>query len=389
MTTKPRLLLVGFRRNALAAAKKCGFDVILWDHRQPPTLFKQQFIAIITEDFPDIDDTISHELIATMKTLELQHIIATTEKSVLPAARLGRLLGLAGIDPLTALNCRDKLHMKLCAMRANIPITQFELTTPNTNADDLIAKLHLPLFLKERALSGGRGLLWIDTQEKLQQALRSNYLAEQFIDGIEMSVESFVKNGEVIFHNITEYYEQYSINIVPAQLTSELRQRIIIFNQQIIKAMGVQTGMTHIEIFVRDNKFVFGEIALRPPGGYIMELLQHSYGFNAWEQFIKLMIGQSVNFARMQTPQYSAAWIIHPGEGTVADLTGWEDIKLLPTVMETHSKIKTGSVILMRGGSGDYCAHVIFRAPTREQIAQDLQQAKNLLNITFDKTTLT
>ena len=38
-----------------------------------------------------------------------------------------------------------------------------------------------------------------------------------------------------------------------------------------------------MEVFLGEEGPVFGEIAARPPGGYLMDLIPRAYGFDPWE----------------------------------------------------------------------------------------------------------
>lgn len=51
-------------------------------------------------------------------------------------------------------------------------------------------------------------------------------------------------------------------------------------NHQVIKALNIKWGLTHLEYYGDRNGELFGEIALRPTGGYIMELIKCAYDFD-------------------------------------------------------------------------------------------------------------
>ena len=57
-----------------------------------------------------------------------------------------------------------------------------------------------------------------------------------------------------------------------------LKSKILKINDEVIKKFGVDRGMTHAEFYLTDHGPVFGEIAIRPPGGYYMELIEKVYG---------------------------------------------------------------------------------------------------------------
>ena len=50
-------------------------------------------------------------------------------------------------------------------------------------------------------------------------------------------------------------------------------------------AMGDRPSMVDCTLFAG---LLFGEIALRPPGGYIMNAMHHAYGFDPWAAFVAM-----------------------------------------------------------------------------------------------------
>jgi hypothetical protein len=53
-------------------------------------------------------------------------------------------------------------------------------------------------------------------------------------------------------------------------------------NDKILLEFGIDRGMTHAEFYITSNSPVFGELAIRPFGGYYMPLITKVYGFDAW-----------------------------------------------------------------------------------------------------------
>ena len=47
-------------------------------------------------------------------------------------------------------------------------------------------------------------------------AMRLGLLAEKYVAGSEISVETFVEQGKPLFHNCTEYLHQWKKSVVPA-----------------------------------------------------------------------------------------------------------------------------------------------------------------------------
>jgi hypothetical protein len=183
--------------------------------------------------------------------------------------------------------------------------------------------------------------------------------------------------------NITEYYEIGKVNFLPARLPQALIKAIDTLNQKVISEFKIKQGMTHLELFSTKEGLIFGEIAIRPPGGYIMELLSLSYGFNAWEAFLKMELNIPCQFPT-KNQQYSAAWIIHPGAGKIAQVENWDLIKKLPEIKKASLHLKAGTITKARKGLGESYGKVIFTAGSRDELIDTLAKIKALLKIQFE-----
>lgn len=348
------LLIVGNRKKAVAAAKRLGFRVTVCDTLES---FYQK---------PKLNYTA---------------VIAAKENTVPVAAELRSQLNLPGTTQNISWLCHDKWQMKNHAQHHNIAITPCLLIDEETTAKHLIATLGLPLVIKQRCTSGGRGLHIIQDEDELNKHLQPNMMAEKYIYGMEFSIESYIQDKEILFTNITEYYQLKFTNILPTHLPSVLHQKVLDLNKTIIRLFNIENGMTHLEIYVTaQGEILFGEIALRPPGGYIMDLLEYSYGFDAWEAFIKVETGIPASIPA-EPIFYSAAWLIHPGQGEVTSVVNLRKIKQHAEVVSATLRMKRGDQIKNRAGLEDY-GRIIFRSRERFQILQAITEIQDHLKVT-------
>jgi hypothetical protein len=124
---------------------------------------------------------------------------------------------------------------------------------------------------------------------------------------------------------------------------------------------------------------LFGEIALRPPGGYIMNALQHAWDFNPWQAFLAMELGESFTFPE-RAVAYAAVEVLHPGAGTVRTVHGKGQVLDEQGVQEFRIKVKPGDVIDERTGLGQDAGYVVHASATpearnalHERIAQALR----------------
>ena len=108
---------------------------------------------------------------------------------------------------------------------------------------------------------------------------------ESHLDGWEFAVEAWIHDGKIAFLNISEYVTLgYSVFVPASPELERYREQIRVQIEKLIKAFDIDFGLIHPEYFVTsDGEMYFGEVAYRPPGFKVFELLERVYGFNAYQ----------------------------------------------------------------------------------------------------------
>jgi hypothetical protein len=163
-----------------------------------------------------------------------------------------------------------------------------------------------------------------------------------------------------------------------------LKSKILALNDKVVKDFGVDRGMTHAEFYLTDDGPVFGEIAIRPPGGYYMELISKTYGFDAWELYINLCCGDSTNNLSFKENGCSGVFIIHPGDGVIKSIDGVDKIKdELKGIFEFSLRVEVGDTILPHETTSNEVGHILFWSPSREQLDKDFSFIESHLKFEF------
>jgi biotin carboxylase len=275
----------------------------------------------------------------------------------------------------------DKRLMKRAAMDAGIPVTPWRELGPGVDARALVAELGLPLVLKLPRSSGSRGQVVAQSLEEVAAALPGAALAERFVHGREMSIESFVSGGELIFANPTEYLLPLHASIVAAPPTAagdwEAARQL---SARVLDAFGFERGMAHLELFLTDQGPVLGEVAARPPGGRLMPLLLRAYGFDPWETLLRIELGRPVSLPRAPR-RCAGAWMLHPGAGLVSGVDGLEAARAVPGIRRVRLRVRPGDRIDVRIGSGQDIGYLQAEGPHRDAVAAALVEAHRLVRV--------
>lgn len=224
-----------------------------------------------------------------------------------PLGKVRDHLGIPGMGAETASNFRDKGRMKDVLRKAGLPCARHCTITDAEQAWPFIEEVGYPVVVKPPAGAGARATFQVANAEQLSDYLagyvpsrRDPALLEEFIQGEEHSYEAVTIDGEVAWHSLTRYYPsplevlknpwiKWCV-LLPREVDHPRYDDIGEVNRQALKALGMDTGLTHMEWFRRSNGAVaVSEVGARPPGAQFMSLISYAHNvdfYNAWARLI-------------------------------------------------------------------------------------------------------
>lgn len=292
----------------LAACKALGCHTILLaseqhkDEAWPAAAIDERFLLPSLRTQPDITFAVSY----LARDHKIDRIIALDDYDVETAAALREHLRLPGLGESGARFFRDKLAMRMQAAAHDIAVPAF---VPVFNYDVLreyMQRVEPPWLLKPRSEASAMGIRKLNHADELWPALnelgdrQSYHLLEKFLPGDVYHVDSIVVAGEVRFAVSSKYglppmtvYQGggvfVTMTLPPGDPEDQALQQL---NRAVIRAMGLQRGVTHAE-FIRshaDGQLYFLEIAARVGGVGIDLMVEHATGVNLWEEWAKLEV---------------------------------------------------------------------------------------------------
>ncbi|MGW2056451.1 ATP-grasp domain-containing protein [Streptomyces sp. NPDC001840] len=319
----------------------------------------------------------------TLRNHPISRVIAVHERAVLLAAEMRSKFGLAGMDRETATRFRDKVRMKEAVRSAGAA------AVPDFAALDGVEDLEKTDWSTGRKVIKSRwGLAAKDLYivESLEEARRvvggldlssSHYEVEEFVKGQIYHCDSVVRDGRIVFRSVGKYladpasYTPGSVFGTVLVGEGELHRRITALNAEVLAALGIQDGTTHLELFHTEaDELVFCEVAGRPPGGIIPPVIQAQYGFNIVETQIRIDAGLDISLGSAPEPVdgggTSGFIAFYPGGGDVRGIDADRLAALGVVDHITHSGAGNG-----RGGvrhSTDFLDSYVVRAPDDEAL---------------------
>jgi len=352
-----RVLVIGPRRGLIDVLRARDIPFAVW--REKDGLAIADAEPLVTATLWNTTAKLKQFIGEAFASESYTHVIAGSEAAVYPAAVARRVLGARLSLASTALRCRDKLAMKEYLSDFDIPMTAFMAETSARSPAEAIARLGTPLVRKRRKSSGGRGLELIHREQDLVLRRDGRNILERYVSAPEASIESFVNDSRIHFVNTTRYLEKGHVNFVPSALDAALLESMQALNRRVIEALKINWGITHLEVYLGANGLLFGEIALRPPGGYIMNAMRHAYAFNPWEAMVAMELGEPFDFPD-SVAAYCGVEVFHPGAGQVAAIRGDDLVRQHAATREFRLKIQPGDSISRRESAGQDIGHLLY-----------------------------
>ncbi|HVE98861.1 MAG TPA: hypothetical protein VNA12_06755 [Mycobacteriales bacterium] len=323
-------------------------------------------------------------------------LVGALEQLQVPLAQARGALGIPGMDESTAHSFRDKARMKSVLRAAGLPCARHAMAGSADDARRFIAEVGFPVVVKPPAGAGARATYRLDDVGALDAWLGAQppstgdpVLLEEFMTGEEHSFDSVFVRGEPVWHSISRYHPaplevlrnpwMQWVVFLPRQITGPEYDDIRDVAAASLRALGLQTALTHMEWFRRpDGSVAVSEVAARPPGAQITTLLSYAHDLDFYRAWAALMA-----FEHFDPPErkyaVGAAYLRGQGQGRVRAIHGLEQLQreLGPIVVEAKlpqaGQAPTGTY----EGEG----YVIVRHPDSDVVERALQRIVTVAHV--------
>jgi len=345
----------------------------------------EAFADLVTVD--DTDDPA--QLVAAARVLERRHgrihrVLGTRESLQVPIGELRRTLGVPGPGPDTAELFRNKARMKDELRRHGLPCARHRLLRSWNDAEAMIAEIGLPLVLKPLAGSGCEGVWRARTIDQLRNALSALHaspdnpaLAEEMLVGRECTLEAITIGGQVRFQSVSCYYptlleamEMPDIHVVvvwPRDISGSEWSDAVDLGVRAITALGLDTGVTHMEWFRRDDgSLAIGEIAARPAAGNHMAITGLAYDTDMDRAWARAVVDDAFDGPFTRRYAVGCAYLRGVGSGQVLRVTGADRVQELVGRLIVEARLPQPGAPRLDSYDGD--GYITVRHPETEVV---------------------
>lgn len=323
-------------------------------------------------------------------------LMGMLEQIQVPLGEIRDRLGIDGMSAATAANFRDKSRMKNVLRHANIPCARHQLISDIDEASGFAAEIGFPLIVKPPDGAGAKGTYrcenheqFIDCCQVLDPSSNNPVLIEEFIQGREHSFDSVCVNGKLAWSSISHYFPsplevvqepwiQWCV-IIPRESDFPQYDQIRQHAGPALKALGMETGVSHMEWFLRkDGSIAVSEVGARPPGAQFTSLISYAHDFDLYKAWAELLIHKRFNIPERE---YSAgaAYLRGMGQGKVSHIEGLQEIATELGDIVVDAKIPK----LGQPASGSYEGEgfIIVRHPETSVVENALDQIINRVKV--------
>jgi biotin carboxylase len=238
----------------------------------------------------------------------IDRLVGVLEQLQIPMAEAREKLGIEGMTLKIATRFRDKDAMKDVLRRAGVPVARSILASTADELKAFVREVGFPVVVKPQAGLGSRATFRIASEAQLGAMLSMGFSpspqkpaqVEEFVQGREFTCETVTIGGRPIWRSGTRYFPgplevlenpwiQYCV-MLPREDDDPTFTRFHEVNKAALQALGMGTGLTHMEWFLKDDgRMVVSEVGARPPGVHIMPLMNLAHDTDMIAAWAELM----------------------------------------------------------------------------------------------------
>ncbi|MDH5391737.1 MAG: ATP-grasp domain-containing protein [Gammaproteobacteria bacterium] len=332
-------------------------------------------------------------------------VLGTDDATVELASKVAAKLNLPH-NPAAAARLTRRKDLARAALQKAAVNVPWHRTIHTQEDHSRFAAFPYPLVIKPLNLSASRGVIRVNNQDELQQAIiriipiiehseddqaRQHLLLEHYIDGVEIAFEALLHHNQLITLAVFDkpeplegpYFEE-TYYITPSRQKPET---LLACQQQIMKscqALGLTTGPIHAELRIDSNaKPWVLEVAARTIGGDCARSLKPSADYSLEELVISYAINQPIK-PEPQTKSSGVLMIPVPKAGILKRTEGLSEAQKVEHITAISIDIPPGNEVECLPESSSYLGFIFAEADTAEQTEKALRAAHDKLTFVIN-----
>jgi biotin carboxylase len=343
--------------------------------------------------------------IIQQNNFEFSAFLTLGEYDVNVCAEVAKHLGLPGLNPIAALNARNKYLTRLACEKKGIASPLFKLVQTEDDIKKAIQLIGLPCIVKPTDETSSADVLkcyslkevinqvQIISNKKINTRGQKRFegvLIEELIVGYEVSVETITFNNQTYILGVTDKFtsKDHFVEIghnFPSSLPENIIEDCSDLARKSLKAIDFDFGVAHIEMKITSKGPKLIEINARPAGGKITDLVEHVNGFSYIKEFIRMAIGFPPQL-EIDKNKHSGAAIrfLIASEGRVTSVQGLNTLSNNPNIKEIHIPDLNGMYIKDTKRNSDRLGYIITTGINGFEAGRQAESALEQISIVLE-----
>lgn len=364
-------------RHSIQQIQAMGHEVYAVDKNPSAPAFA------ITDGYAPIDLVDVDGISDYARKIGANAILAVNEAGVLSAAYASQKLGLRGLDPHVAIKALDKGKMRQAWQAAGLSQPEFVLAKNREEIAPAADKINYPVILKPTMNWGSRGVSVAENAEDLEWSIElaeanrkpdTDFSVEQYIDGIEMTVEGLVYNGEIIIlaksDKILQEHARYRVDQslhYPANFSETILKSVDDLFIGAVRALNLNNCAIHCEMRIAGDQAYLIELAARPGGGHVFgQIVKAVSGVSMPQAVASILLDEPYDLH----PKYQRGAVYRfftPPPGLFMGVEGIEAARAIDGVLDFGFSMKVGTKVEPYADGASRPGYCVTQGKTREE----------------------
>jgi len=327
-----------------------------------------------------------------------------TDTAVKTVAYLNEKLNLRGIGMEKAELFTNKLKMREFCQNHNFPHPKFKFCYTIDDVKKFAEEMKYPFIIKPLDNQSSKGVFLIHNWEELLEkfdlckkysSAENAILAEEFIDGVEFTVDSIKLPNNHFVLAISKKHQFKQNPMVTQKLLFSFEDNIYNYSKlreqhkNLVQAMDLPFGFTHAEYKDKKGEFYLIEIAARGGGTEISSVIAPEMsGIDNYEQLINIALG-NINVLENSVPEPQVQFMLLEFFdipcGKIKAIRGFEQIKSLPYIKTAVLNVDVNSKVEPVSNDATRTGYYIMSADTIENLQNQREKLLNMLEIEYEE----
>jgi D-alanine-D-alanine ligase len=338
--------------------------------------------------------------------IKIDGAVCFWEEDIPAHARIVEHFNLIGNSYRAAINTRNKYEMRRRLRNTGLGSAEFCLVKNHRDLAKAMTQIGFPAVMKPVWGSDSEFVVLVRDEDEARSTLdyliknateefssilkfnSGNFLYEEYIDGVEMSLECYSQYGiphVVGIHEKAPVTPPYFIecgDFSPARLTKTQADEVTKLAESSLIALGVKNSVAHIELKWSSKGPKIIEVASRMGGDDIHLYTKHVFGEDLIKIALQIACGIKVDVKKEEPVEcLIAKYFLPQGSGIVTNITGLQEVKKNKNVLNVVIKKDVGDTVLSPPEGFENIGWVLTRGKSYEEAQRYMEEVFNDLDI--------